>query len=72
MIKSGDYEVKKIVTDIIQISRRNHDLIGELTDILNKSYRDLKAELEDTMEMSKIGGYKTVKNPSSVYFDKTG
>jgi hypothetical protein len=47
-------------------------MIGELTDILNKFYRHLKAELGDTTEMSKIGGHKTDKNPSSVYFDKSG
>ncbi|UCE67823.1 MAG: hypothetical protein JSU85_07400 [Candidatus Zixiibacteriota bacterium] len=71
MAISGDDEIKKILDGIIKISKRNYGLMDELAEILNKSYQDLKEKLGDTVEMSKISGYKTSTQPSPVYFDKT-
>jgi chromosome segregation ATPase len=71
MLNSGDSEIKKILGSVTRISKRNFDLIDELTERLKTSCRDLKGELGDTVEMSKIGGYKAATQPSPVYFDKT-
>jgi hypothetical protein len=71
MINTGNVEVKKLLNDIIKISKRNHDLVDELTEKLNKSYQHLKKELGDTVDRCRIGGYKTAAQPSPVYFDKT-
>ncbi|UCC79415.1 MAG: hypothetical protein JSW64_14275 [Candidatus Zixiibacteriota bacterium] len=71
MLNSGDKEIKKILGSITGISKRNFELMDELTERLKMSYRDLKGELGETVEMSKIGGYKTATQPSPVYFDKT-
>jgi lipopolysaccharide biosynthesis regulator YciM len=71
MVNSDDDEIRKIVNSILKISRKNHKLLDELTDKLNDSYQDLKDALGDTFETGKIRAYKTVTQPSPVYFDKT-
>lgn len=71
MMNSGDTEIKKTMYGIVRLSKRNNDLTGELIETLKKSSSRLKEELGDTVEMSKIGGYKTAVQPSPAYFDKT-
>lgn len=71
MLNSGDSEIKKILGGLTRISKRNFDLVDELTERLKMSSQQLREELGETVEMSKIGGYKSATQPSPVYFDKT-
>ena len=71
LVDSGDIEVKKLVYSIIKLAKKNNDLTGELINSLRKSHTELKAELDSTVEMSQIGGYKPSDRPSPAYFDKT-
>ena len=72
LINSGkDSEIQARLGEAVKIAERNHELMDELSNKLKYLQGELKDALGDNIEMSKIGGYKSLSQPSPVYFDKT-